>query len=37
MQNRVNEDPFLAENMVSAEIIEIEPAKVYEQLQFLME
>jgi len=27
LQNRVNDDPFVAENVVSAEILEITPAK----------
>jgi uncharacterized protein YciI len=35
LQNRVNEDPFVAENVVSAEILEITPAKADERLQFL--
>lgn len=35
LQSRVNEDPFVAENIVSAEIIEISPAKVDERLAFL--
>lgn len=35
LQNRVNDDPFVAENVVSAEIIEIAPAKADERLQFL--
>jgi len=37
LQSRVNEDPFVAENVVSAEIIEIAPARADERLQFLME
>ena len=36
LQSRVNEDPFVAEKVVSAEIIEIEPAKADERLQFLL-
>jgi len=35
LQNRVNEDPFVAENIVTAEIIEIEANKVDERLDFL--
>jgi uncharacterized protein YciI len=35
LQSRVDEDPFVAENVVSAEIIEISPAKADERLQFL--
>ena len=36
LQNRVNEDPFVAENVVSAEILEISPAKTDERLNFLL-
>lgn len=36
LQSRVNEDPFVAENVVSAEIIEITPAKADERLSFLL-
>lgn len=36
LQNRVNDDPFVAENVVSAEIIEITPAKADERLNFLL-
>lgn len=36
LQNRVNDDPFVAENVVSAEIIEITPAKTDERLGFLL-
>ena len=36
IQNRVNDDPFVANNVVSAEIIEITPAKTDERLQFLL-
>lgn len=32
---RVNEDPFVAEHVVSAEIVEIEPARIDERLRFL--
>ena len=32
---RVNSDPFVAEGVVNAEIIEITPAKAEERLQFL--
>ena len=37
LQSRVNDDPFVAEKVVSAEIIEIEPAKADERLQFLLD
>lgn len=37
LQDRVNNDPFVAENIVSAEILEITPAKADERLQFLCE
>lgn len=36
LQSRVNEDPFVAEDVVSVEIIEISPAKADERLQFLL-
>ena len=36
LQSRVNDDPFVAENVVSAEIIEISPAKADERLSFLL-
>jgi uncharacterized protein YciI len=36
LQSRVNEDPFVAENVVAAEIFEISPAQADERLQFLL-
>lgn len=36
LQTRVNNDPFVIENVVSAEIIEITPAKVDDRLSFLL-
>ena len=36
LEARVNEDPFVAENIVSAEILEITPAKVDDRLSFLL-
>lgn len=36
LQARVNNDPFVAENVVSAEILEISPAKADERLDFLL-
>lgn len=36
LQTRVNEDPFVAEKVVSAEILELTPAKAVEQLNFLL-
>lgn len=36
LQNRVNHDPFVAKNVVSAEIIEIMPSKTDERLKFLL-
>jgi uncharacterized protein YciI len=36
LQNRVNSDPFVAENVVSAEIIEITPLRTDERLTFLL-
>ena len=37
LEARVNEDPFVAENVVSAEILEISPKKADERLSFLVE
>ena len=37
LQDRINSDPFVAENVVTAEMIEINPAKADERLQFLIE
>ena len=37
LQNRVDDDPFVAENVVSEEIIEITPAKADDRLKFLIE
>lgn len=37
LQSRVNKDPFVIENIVNAEIIEITPSKVDERLQFLLD
>jgi uncharacterized protein YciI len=37
LQTRVNDDPFVAQNIVSAEILEIAPAKSDERLQFLVD
>jgi uncharacterized protein YciI len=37
LEARVNEDPFVAQNVVSAEILEIAPAKADERLQFLVD
>jgi uncharacterized protein YciI len=36
LQARVNDDPFVAQNVVSAEIIEITPSKADERLKFLL-
>ena len=36
LQSRVNDDPFVAENVVAAEILEITPAKADERLHFLV-
>jgi len=36
LQGRVNDDPFVAENVVHAEILEITPAKADERLNFLL-
>ena len=37
LQTRVNDDPFVAHNVVSAEILEITPAKSDARLQFLVD
>ncbi len=36
LQERVNNDPFVAENIVSAEILEIDAKKADERLSFLV-
>ena len=36
LQTRVKDDPFVAQNVVSAEILEITPAKSDDRLQFLV-
>ena len=36
LQSRVNGDPFVAANVVSAEILEIAPSKSDERLNFLL-
>jgi uncharacterized protein YciI len=35
LQRRVGEDPFVAEDVVSAEIVEIAPSRIDERLKFL--
>ena len=35
LQRRIDDDPFVAENIVSAEILEIAPSKADERLDFL--
>lgn len=37
LQSRVNADPFVAENVVSAEILEIAPSRTDERLKFLLD
>jgi len=37
LQNRVNDDPFVGANVVSAEILEITPSKTVERLDFLLD
>lgn len=37
LQGRVNGDPFVVENVVNAEIIEITPSKVDERLNFMFD
>ena len=36
LQSRTNDDPFVAENVVKAEIFELDPGKADERLQFLV-
>ena len=36
IESRVNDDPFVAEGIVSAEIMEISPARADQRLDFLM-
>ncbi|WP_119301398.1 YciI family protein [Dongia deserti] len=36
LQSRVNDDPFVAENVVTAEILEITPSRADARLQFLL-
>ena len=36
LQTRVNDDPFVAQNIVTAEIIEMTPSKADERLKFLL-
>lgn len=36
LQGRVNADPFVAENVVSAEVLEITPGKADDRLKFLL-
>ena len=36
LEKRVNKDPFVIEKIVTAEILEIEPKKVDERLEFLL-
>lgn len=37
IRSRVNDDPFVAENVVSAEILDITPSKADERLKFLLD
>ena len=37
LQSRGNGDPFVVENVVSAEILEITPAKADERLSFMLD
>jgi uncharacterized protein YciI len=36
LQSRLNDDPFVAENVVRAEILEIAPSRADERLKFLI-
>ena len=37
LQDRVNDDPFVAENIVSADVLEITPSKADDRLKFLLD
>ncbi|NIR31135.1 MAG: hypothetical protein GWN84_17845 [Gammaproteobacteria bacterium] len=37
LQSRVNDDPFVGANVVSAEILEITPSRADERLMFLLD
>jgi len=37
LESRVKNDPFVAKNIVSAEIIEMTPSRAVEQLEFLLD
>jgi uncharacterized protein YciI len=37
LQNRVNDDPFVVEDVVTAEILEITPSRADARLQFLLD
>jgi len=37
LQGRVDDDPFVAKNVVSADILEITPSQVDERLKFLLD
>jgi hypothetical protein len=37
LQRRVNNDPFVVENVVNAEILEITPSKADPRLEFLLD
>lgn len=37
LQSRVNDDPFVAKDVVRAEIFEIDPAKADDRLKFLID
>ena len=37
LEQRLGEDPFVAENVVDAEILEISPARAEPRLQFLLD
>ena len=37
LQRRLNDDPFVSENVVTAEVLEITPARAEERLGFLLD
>jgi len=37
LQSRVNNDPFVVENIVRAEVLEISPARTDERMKFMLD
>ena len=36
LRERINQDPFVAQNVVTAEILELQPSRADERLEFLL-